>query len=857
MPAIATNVAVNSPKLLIKLMNINNEYTKIYKQAMSIYLDALRLAKKDQRQFIQDACAGNTQLEQTCERLLDNQCGELTFENEFFQREDVTEALDSLIGEAIGNYRINELIGSGGMADVYSASRIDGVHSNTVALKLVRGWGTLSDLVQRFNQERKILARLTHPNIALFLDGGVSKAGRPYFVMEFVEGRWIHDYCKQNTLNLEARLGLFLEVCSAVAHAHQQLVIHRDIKPSNILVSKDGKVKLLDFGIAKLLDKEPENHETTVGLPLTPSYCSPEQVQKQHLGTASDQYSLGVLLYELLTEQSPYAKSGSTDKSQINIETLRQVCEETPVSLSTAASGNTALCVSHRGQYIQKLGGDIEAIVKKTLEKDPINRYTSVQHLAEDIQRFLDRKPVSAKNGSWLYFTSKFMFRHWKVIATACVLVLFFSFQQYRLVKQKQALMVERDIAEKRTLESQQVQEFLSEMFVSSDPDVAQGKDFSASEMLERGVSKLKAGLADQPLVKAELLHTLGLVYYSRGQYPNAIDLLQQSVEIKKVFTSDNSDSMALTLLELGEALRNNGDYKAARSALIEAEEILVTLSRNHIGLSKVYSTLAGLYWYQNDLEKSIYYLEKARDIVTNVDAGYGEAGQNEFSGAAELSQIYYRLGIAYEELEELDKSLYFYNLAIEQLAHEGGEKSQTAAKIYFNFGLFYRGRGDYDQALIYLEKAKEVNLYLFDEPNHFLAVIYRGFSSVSIAMENYREANNAILKSIEILEVAVQENHPDMLLALLVYAENQASLNYFDNAIASVDKTIEMLFKYFKEPHVYFFNFYELKGDILVMRGDDVAGKEYYLKAYENTVNHKDGLKKEIDELLKKIASL
>lgn len=507
--------------------------TDLCLRARPIFDEAITLRKDDRLQYIIRACGEDSVLLRYCEKLLLSVRGDPTFAQEFLQSEFPNDQL-SLVGESINHYRLNKLIGTGGMGDVYAAARTDRVHDTQVAIKLVRGWGNTSDMVSRFKQERKILASLKHPNIAQFLDGGLSQDGRPYFVMEYVDGVWINEYCKLHRLGLEERLQLFLKVCNTVVYAHQQHIIHRDIKPGNILVTRDNEVKLLDFGIAKILDdnQEGEHHQTVAGLPLTPRYSSPEQVLNQPLSTASDQFSLGVLLYELLTECSPY----KITKDSNNFDILRQVCEILPDRLVAKAKANTELAVNNRRRFLSQLSGNIELIVAKALEKSPADRYDSVQHFVEDVQRFLERKPVLVRSATWLYVASKHARRHWKGIAVASCLLTLFSIQQVRLIQQQQHLLAqqddliaEKDLARQKNLELLQVQSFLTDLFKLANPKVANGQDINVETLLREGVAKIQMDLKEQPRIKANLLYTTGSAHN---------DLLPTHPGLAKVLTA-------------------------------------------------------------------------------------------------------------------------------------------------------------------------------------------------------------------------------------------------------------------------------------------------------------------------------
>jgi len=333
-------------------------------------------------------------------------------------------SLPSRIGGRVGVYELLEEIGQGGMGTVYRAARADGQYEKQVAVKLVRSGHDTTSVVERFRHERQILASLDHTNIARLLDGGTTEDGIPYLVMELIEGTPIDEYCNQHALSISKRLEIFRQVCSAVQYAHQRLVIHRDIKPGNILVTSEGTPKLLDFGIAKILDPGGAS-EATMLHPLTPEYASPEQIRGEAITTATDVYSLGVVLYRLLTGQSPYRVSTHSPA-----ELARAITETDPQRPSTAVGRNLSAEevreLSGREVSVAKLrrqlSGDLDNIVLMALRKEPQRRYGSAEQLGEDVRRHVEGLPVQARKGSWSYRAAKFIGRN-KVAVSAAGLV--------------------------------------------------------------------------------------------------------------------------------------------------------------------------------------------------------------------------------------------------------------------------------------------------------------------------------------------------------------------------------------------------------------------------------------------------
>jgi len=334
----------------------------------------------------------------------------LQVDTRLLQSATVAAAMPSWVGRRLGPYRIVGEVARGGMGSVFRAVRDDDEYHKIVAIKLIRPDLGGEAVAARFRMERQILAGLDHPNIARLIDGGTTEDGLPYLVMDYVEGEPIDRYCNRMLLGVRERLQLFCEVCAAVQFAHQHLVVHRDLKPSNILIDRDGKVKLLDFGIARLIDADADNPTTLTA--FTPEYASPEQVKGEPITTASDIYSLGVLLYRLLAGRSPYR----SDNSQLHA-LVREIVSTDPARPSASAGesgrgGNAATPTLDTERLRRALRGDLDTIVLMALRKEPAQRYPSAEQFADDVRRHLDNRPVRARDGALAYRARKFLVRH-------------------------------------------------------------------------------------------------------------------------------------------------------------------------------------------------------------------------------------------------------------------------------------------------------------------------------------------------------------------------------------------------------------------------------------------------------------
>ena len=468
-----------------------------------------------------------------------------------------------LVGQRLGPYTVIALVGTGGMGAVYEAARADDQFQKRVAIKLVQT-GRDSDLtLARFRRERQILANLEHRNIATLLDGGVAPDGRPFLVMEYVEGEPITSYCNRHCLALRERLALFRQVCGAVQHAHKNLVVHRDLKPGNIFVATDGTVKLLDFGIAKLVsDDEPGAEPLTrgEGRTFTPEYASPEQITGAALTTASDVYSLGAVLYELLAGRRPHVVTSS---ALVDIE--RAVLESPVLPPSAVVTDNGARERGERdaAQLSRQLRGELDNIVLMALRREPERRYASVEALGDDLQRFLSGRPVRAQRDWAGYRLQKFAQRNTAAVAASALLLL-------ALVGGVVATTVEARRARTEQAKSERVNEFLRDILASVRP-VTAGRDVPVSELLDSAARRVHTELAGQPDVQLQLETVIGQSYKALGRYTEAEAHFRSALDLRRLVDGERSMSFVVGLNELGELVMEKGEFDRADSIYIQA----------------------------------------------------------------------------------------------------------------------------------------------------------------------------------------------------------------------------------------------------------------------------------------------
>jgi len=530
-----------------------------WQQIKTLFSDALKLPQEKRKGYLKRRTDKNTVLFNHVMQML---------EVESEQKLDISDAISSevsdllndqftlKIGSKVGVYQIRTLIGQGGMGKVYLAQRADQEFDQQVAIKIIDGQSISNDAIQRFQKERQILADLRHPNIAQLIDGGTIENGLPYIILEYIQGLPLLEYITSNQLNLEQRLALIIQVCSAIDFAHQNLVVHRDIKPMNIMVTKEGVVKLLDFGIAKLLQSEQrpsDLQKTQQGVKLmTPGSASPEQVLGEQITTRTDVYGLGALLFHVLTETPLFSL-----ESETRIKLEKAICDKTPENPSDIVNktDNKKSAISGR-----QLKGDLDTITSKALQKNPQRRYQSVAQFSEDIERYLSHHPIKARPDSLAYRVKKYFVRNTALAVTSSVfaisVILFFTYiglQSVQIKKQKENAFQEAAI-------SNQVVEFMVETFQAANPIYHQGKAFDAELLLDAASEKIEQ-LERTPITKARLLLTLGRSYEKMGVFDKALPIIVQSVKLTSEEEVIDHRVIAKSLLFLGELQFETNDY--------------------------------------------------------------------------------------------------------------------------------------------------------------------------------------------------------------------------------------------------------------------------------------------------------
>jgi eukaryotic-like serine/threonine-protein kinase len=676
---------------------------------------------------------------------------------------DATGLIDALtrVGQQVGPYRLVRQLGTGGMGEVYLAERADGEFEQQVALKLVRSGLASAHLLARFRSERQILARLQHPNIARLLDGGLTDAGQPYLVMEYVDGRPIDEYADARSLSVDARLDLFAQVCGAVAHAHARLVIHRDLKPSNILVTDDGRVTLLDFGIAKMLTEDGDETLTRTGARvMSPAYASPEQVRGGPVSTATDIYSLGVVLYELIAGCRPYAID-PRDPAEI----ARVVSEVEPTRPSTAITaprddGRTTETISRArstdpARLRRRLAGDLDIICLKALRKEPDRRYRTADELGEDVRRHRAGEPIHARADSMTYRAGRLARRHRWGVGTAAGVVLLVAIL---VVFYTQRLRHERDRAEIEARKAREVATFLRGIFEVADPSVSKGETVTARALLDEGARRIDARLAGEPEVQSAMMGVIGNVYLSLGLPNDAARMDERALALRRATAGPRDSTVATSLTALAAARQQQGAFVAAES--LYREGLALRTATFPPGHPDVLASLAGVASVRHARGDDV----EAESLYTIV-----LAGQRARSDAtpAELAQALYDIGTVQHMDGRFDAAGKNFREAIATLRAAPVPDALAIADITSDLAVLLKNKGEFAAAEPLYREVLALRRRYFGEV-HSLVAQSMGNLAILLNLEDRRaEAESLSVRSLEIYRQTVGEDHPQFAYGL------------------------------------------------------------------------------------------
>ncbi len=719
---------------------------------------------------------------------------------------------------SIGRYEIVRPLGRGGMGEVFLARRRDGPSNVPVALKVIAASSLDTEfMLIRFQVEQQILSELTHPNIARLLDAGSTDDGRPYFVMEYVDGLPITTYCDRHKLAVDERLRLFVEACQAVQFAHQNFIVHRDLKPSNLLVTTEGVVKLLDFGIAKALDPWKSTVsalETRTGFRvLTPPYASPEQVKGQAVTTASDVYSLGILLYELLTGRRPYELA-----DKLEAEVVRVIAEVPPTrpseaitqSVDTVLADGTTETVTPDGvgasrqitieRLHRKLRGELDNIVMMALRKEDTRRYNSAAGLGEDIRRHLEGLPVLAQPDTLRYRAGKFVQRHrWGVASTATIALLLLTLslvtwvQNTRIRGQADAIALERDraasAAQQADLEaekSEEIVDILVGLFESANPDNVPGGDtIRVAEFLSRAEAEVLTGLEGRPEIQARMKHVVGEMFYALGDADKALTLLEDGLRQQIALKGTQDVSAADMLHDLAFAYWWTGRRDTAVTLLrTAADRLQQPGDRAKRQRASVLLSLAPLLPLGAHDEKAEM-LEEANRLIESVES------PDEMQRAAAANQ----LGVFYYNQGDYVRASEPFRKALDYLEEAVGASHRYYLVTAGNLAGIYQQLGQLEEAEALTTRvlAERRKLPSNEFNDYGVAWSLSQLGVVNLLQGRWREAEARHEEAYSLFSESYGEQHQDAPTFALPYADALVRNAKFSRASGLIETSLQI----------------------------------------------------------------
>lgn len=716
-------------------------------------------------------------------------------------------------GARVGPWRLLHELGRGGVGVVWLAERADGAYHRQAAVKLLAPVWSGAASIRRFEREREILARLSHPHIALMLDGGTTGEGQPYLVMEYVQGETLDVYCREHGLTLEARLALFREVCDAVDYAHRQLVVHRDLKPGNILVTEECKAKLLDFGIAHLQQSMADRSVTAPAeRRLTPDYASPEQLRGESAGTSADVFSLGVILYELLAGCRPWDLGGLTAQRAYTVMERSRPAAPSQANHSGPVKGTD-------------LRGDLDRIVLKAIELEPALRYSGARELAQDIERYRRGLPVLARPPTWTYHLSRFVRRHPVAVSASgaalgllCSLTLALWFKSAHL---QQTL----EQAQQQTQRAEALGEFLTELFRQADPEYHGVEAPTVAGILSRGLERVRSAFDAQPDVKAALLTTLGRIHVHLGDYDTGEALLNEALALHGtrggIMPSGGVDTV-IELARLHQLLQHHseaealarralaapatgGDADAVFSArlalaaalqsqgrLAEAEAELRDALATGVETGEGWLRLGALAWGKAEFDTAEAHYRRAL-------AAYREAHGAESPQAARalnaVAATLYRQG-DYTAAETLYREVLALRERIYGIEHPRTVETQV------HLGALLYDMGRYDAAIDQDTRALALQRKIFGPGEPALANLLNNLAVALMARQRFEEAEARLTEALRITRAAHGERHAKVAGNLGNLGLMQLELGDVRQAAVTLEQALDIQLELYPEPH-------------------------------------------------------
>lgn len=776
---------------------------------------ALHLPKEEQKKFIDEKCKESKELKTEVTTLLDSITesegwleNPQEYKDEFL--EEITEDVNrlntsqSLVGKQIGSYQIKEQIGEGGMGSVYLAERSDGEFEHQVAIKIIRAEKASQENIRRFEQERTIMAGLSHPGIAKLFDGGISQDGSPYFIMEYVDGIPIDQYCQVHDCSIAERIQICKQVLQALRHAHENLIVHRDLKPGNILVNTSGQVKILDFGISKLLKEDQDTTTQTGARLLTPKYASPEQILETNITTATDIYSMGVILYLLLSESLPF---DFDNLSHFEIE--QTILETTPAPPSSKVGS---------AKLRKVLNGDLDAIVLKAMRKESDQRYRTANDFLDDLKKYQKGLLVEAREDSVHYRTQKFFSRHKQATATTAGIIFliigFIGFYTWQITK-------ERNEAQTEAEKAQEVTQFVVNLLKQNHPENSQGKDITVRQVLDESIAQIEE-LEKSASIKGKLLQVIGHAYRSMGKPEKAQGILQKAIAVFEAEQIQNLD-LARTYDVYGIIARDLGDYDKAETYLQSSADLFRDLkSFEDPRYTKALKNLAYIKRLQSDYGEAQKLIEEALAL----EKQHTESPNVNIAETLYITASIYRYQGKYEQAIEKQRA------SLEMLKEIIDGPHPGIVSNLSNIAVLYNIQDKLDQSKKYYQEALKMAEELYEPTHPEIALISSNLSDIYLEEATYDSAKTLIVKSLKLTREKFGENHPRMATYLDSYAKFFSQQQQFQKADSIYQEALHILYNVYEKNHPQIASFISNRAHIALQEKEFDDSVELYRKA-------------------------
>ena len=786
--------------------------TKRWQTVKEILNEALDLSADEIGPFLEESCDGDAELRREVDSLLEGREEAAEFIEKPVVRLSYPEPPAEPAGTRFGAYEVREVLARGGMGTVYLAARADGAYEAQAALKILHRGMDTDEIVRRFEAERQILASLKHPFIAELLDGGSTPDGRPFLVMEYIEGTPIDEFCDDQRWTVRQRLRLFQRVCRAVEHAHRAMVVHRDLKPANILVLDNGTPKLLDFGIAKLLAPETSVTALTQGMGpriFTPGYASPEQLRGEPVGAATDTYSLGVLLYQLLTGRRPYPIPDTVPETAgqtlMNLSIARpSTIVRRPYRVTTGAVQPGEEVVTFTAEELSRrrseeprslqrlLAGDLDSILLKALRPEPGERYASVADLARDIEAYLEDRPVQARRGTVRYRASKFLQRRRVPLVVAAGLISLLGYgawQRLTAQQERQRTEQQRVQAASESRKAKTLEDFLIDFLAGSDPDDEAWRNATLLDVLAYGAEILPQRLQEEPLIRASLMTTVGRVYQKHSELEKARPLLEASLEIRREEYGELHEQVAFSQVHLGKLMADLRRFEEAEALTRRGVETL----RQLVGGSEpAWVAMA---------ENNLAYILQEQKSFAEAETLFRKVleSKRETSGPAsdDLAIGIHNLAAVLQLTGQDEEAIRLYRETIRMRRDIDLVEKASMTRSLGNLAILLEAHGELEEAEKHLREAVRIRRILFGDDHVNVGISLNNLALVQLAQGRYEDAEASFREEERIFREAGREDTSLFGVLLCNQARLDLALGRFGQAEERSRQALELYTKH------------------------------------------------------------